>query len=64
VSKGKRYWLWIEGKPGVLPHELAAAVEEAGFVWGRSTGTWATALLYLRDYMRAGFVVRVYEVDE
>jgi hypothetical protein len=63
VSKFKRYWVWIDGKPGTAPHELQAEIEKHGFQFGRSTGTWGTALCYLRDYMKAGFICRVYEVD-
>jgi hypothetical protein len=64
MSKPKRYWIWIDGKPGTAPHELHEAIEAAGFMLGRSTGTWSTALSYLRDYMKAGFICRVYEADE
>jgi hypothetical protein len=64
VSKAKRYWIWIDGKAGLAPHELPEEIAKHGLVMGRSTGTWATALSYLRDYMKLGFVVRIYEVDE
>jgi hypothetical protein len=64
MARGKRYWLWIEGKPGVLPHQLAEELAKHDFTWGRSAGTWGTALSYLRDYMKAGFICRIYEVDE
>jgi hypothetical protein len=71
MSKGKRYWIWIDGKPGTPPHLLHDEIQKAclatgtnEFLLGRSTGTWSTALSYLRDYMKAGFVCRVYEVDE
>jgi hypothetical protein len=64
VGKFKCYWVWIEGKPGLAPHELHAEIERHGFILARSTQTWSTALSYLRDYMRAGFIVSVYEVEE
>jgi hypothetical protein len=64
MAKAKRYWLWIDAKPGVLPHDLPGEIDRAGFIIGRSAGTWSTALSYLRDYMRAGFLVTIYEVDE
>jgi hypothetical protein len=64
MGKPKRYWLWIDGKPGIAQHELQGEIDKHGFTFGRSTGTWGTALSYLRDYMKAGFIVRVYEVEE
>ncbi len=61
----KRYWVWIDGKTGIAPHDLHAAIEHhAGFMLGRSCGTWGSALSWLRDYMKAGFICRVYEVEE
>jgi hypothetical protein len=60
----KRYWVFIEGKPGSAPHRLHDEIEKHGFMLGRSTGTWGTALRYLREYMKAGFICRVYEVNE
>lgn len=61
----KRYWVWIDGKLGQPPHELHAELgKHSDFVMGRSCGTWKAAALWLREYMKAGFVVRCYEVEE
>jgi hypothetical protein len=67
VSRFKRYWVWIDGKTGVPPHRLQeeiAAADIRGLTWGHSFQTWESALSYLRECMRAGFVVRVYEESE
>jgi hypothetical protein len=63
MAKQKQYWLWIESKRGCLPHELHKELEKDGLVWGREVQTWTTALLYLRDAMKRGYVVRVYETE-
>ena len=62
MSKGKRFWVWIDGKPGCAPHDLPAEIaKHDGFMIGRSCGTWGAATAWLRDYMKAGFIVSVYE---
>lgn len=58
----KTYYVWIEGKPGLLPHQLPEEIAKyPSFLWGRECGSWQTALSWLRDYMKAGFIVRIYE---
>jgi hypothetical protein len=64
VSRFKTYWVWIDGKPGVPPHKLHDNIARDGLMLGRSTQTWSTALAHLRDYMKKGYIVRVYEVDD
>lgn len=65
MSKPKTYWVWIDGKPGIAPHHLPGEIAKyPGFMLGRSCGTWATTLSWLRDYMKAGFICRVYEDRE
>lgn len=61
----KRYWIWIDGKSGTAPHELHQEIaKHPTFLLGRSCGTWKTAESWLRDYMKAGFICRIYEVSE
>lgn len=64
MSSFKTYYVWIDSMPGIAPHHLQAEIDKhPGFMLGRSCATWPTAFSWLRDYMKAGFIVKVYEVD-
>lgn len=64
MAKQKRYWLFIVGKQGLLPHELHTEMNKHGVLLGREVQTWTTALSYLRDYIKLGYVVQVYESED
>lgn len=60
----KRYWVWIDGKAGLAPHELHEVIKASdimGLTLGHSFGQWSTALAYLRECIKAGFICRIYE---
>jgi hypothetical protein len=59
-----RYWLSIDGKPGVPPHELTREAERHDFSREISTTSLPTFLRWLELRLLAGFICRAYQVEE
>ncbi len=57
--------VWLQGKAGVLPHDLPDEIVRSsvpGITWGHTFGSWGTAQKYIREAIRDGWIVYVYEV--
>lgn len=57
--------VWLVSKIGVLPNDLPQEIARSsieGITWGHTFGTWTSANGYIRECIKDGWTVSVYEV--